>query len=244
MGGVSLLASRKSKPGVDPEAHVYKAVAWWFALCGKMNIASVETMLWDKFPRVCPYCHKAPHIQEECAEKKLWNRGPAWDILSTIGQSGRHPVTLGDWQRMFNDIYPVNQGDEFGSAVARLYEELAELAEAVRVFTSAPGYFLTEAADVFAWLMKVQNIIDERAGRRKGLRGTALEEGFATAYPDICVACGKRVCACPPILPSTIGRIAHEVPEGRGPSEPSGRFMAQDRATALFFAASQPGATL
>lgn len=113
-------------------------------------------------------------------------------------------------------------------------EELAELSEAVRVFPSVPGYFLIEAADVFAWLMKVQNIIDERAGRRKERRGKAIEEGFARAYPDACTDCGRLVCSCPPILASTIGRIAHEVPPGRGSYEPTGRFMAPDKAVEPF----------
>jgi NTP pyrophosphatase (non-canonical NTP hydrolase) len=135
---------------------------------------------------------------------------------------------------MFNDIYPVNQGDQYGAAFARLYEELAELAEAVRVFPSVPGYFLSEAADVFAWLMKVQNVIDEKAGRRRERRGAALEGSFAKAYPDACNDCGRRVCSCPPILASTVGRIAHEVPTGRGSYEPTGRFMTPDRAAEAF----------
>jgi hypothetical protein len=80
-------------------------------------------------------------------------------------------VRLGD---PINLIAPATNADGsvvlFGAAMAaqnaRLYEELAELAEAVRVFPSVPGYFLSEASDVFAWLMKVQNIIDEKGGRR------------------------------------------------------------------------------
>lgn len=166
IGGLSLLASEKTKPGIDKEAQVPKALAWWLALCGKVGVRSVEAMLWDKFPRLCPYCQHPKHEQEECAEKKAAQPGPPWDVLARLGTTSERPATLGGWQRMFNDIYPVNQGDQYGPAFARLYEELAELAEAVRVFPSVPGYFLSEAADVFAWLMKVQNIIDEKAGRR------------------------------------------------------------------------------
>lgn len=166
IGGLSLLASDKSKPGVEREAQAQKALAWWLALCGKVGVRSVESMLWDKFPRVCPYCQRPKHDQEDCAEKKAAAPGPPWELLATLGQKTDRPTTLGAWQRMFNDIYPVNQGDQYGPAFARLYEELAELAEAVRVFPSVPGYFLSEAADVFAWLMKIQNIIDEKAGLR------------------------------------------------------------------------------
>jgi pyrimidine deaminase RibD-like protein/NTP pyrophosphatase (non-canonical NTP hydrolase) len=234
IGGLSLLASDKSKPGVDKEAQVPKALAWWLALCGKVGVRSVEAMLWDKFPRICPYCQYPRHDQEECAEKKAANPGPPWKLLATSGEKAERPATLGGWQRMFNDIYPVNQGDQYGPAFARLYEELAELAEAVRVFPSVPGYFLSEAADVFAWLMKVQNIIDEKAGRRRELRGVAIEASFAKAYPDACSDCRRFVCSCPPILASTIGRIAHEVPSGRGSYEPTGRFMTPDKMAEAF----------
>ncbi len=234
IGGLSLLASDKTKPGVDKEAQVQKALAWWLALCAKVGVRSVEAMLWDKFPRLCPYCQHAKHEQEECAEKKAARPGPPWDVLALLGQNSERPSSLGGWQRMFNDIYPVNQGDQYGPAFARLYEELAELAEAVRVFPSVPGYFLSEASDVFAWLMKVQNIIDEKAGRRKDKREIAIEENFAKAYPDACVDCGRLVCSCPPILASTVGRIAHEVPTGRGSYEPVGRFMTPDKAAEAF----------
>lgn len=222
------------KPGIDREAQVQKALAWWLALCGKVGVRSVEEMLWDKFPSACPYCQRDIHVQEECAEKKAANLGPPWDILAELGKKKTRPSTLGAWQTMFNDIYPVGQNETYPPAFARLYEELAELAEAVRVFPSEPGYFLSEAADVFAWLMKVQNIIDEKAGRRMKLRGRAIEESFAKSYPDACTQCGRRVCACPPILASTIGRIAHEVPSGRGSYEPMGRFITPDKVAQAF----------
>ena len=234
IGGLSLLASNKVKPGVDPERQVPKALAWWLALCGKVGVRSVEQLLWYKFPRVCPYCQQAKHDQEQCAEKKAAFPGPPWEDLAHIGQSQVRPATLGAWQRMFNDIYPVAQTDEYGPIFARLYEELAELSEAVRVFPSVPGYFLSEAADVFAWLMRVQNLIDERGGRRRETRGTALEQEFARSYPDSCTDCGRLVCSCPPILASTVGRIAHEVPLGKGSYGETGSFDTPDKAADRF----------
>jgi pyrimidine deaminase RibD-like protein len=234
IGGLSLLASKKTKPGIDKERQVSKAVAWWLALCGKVAIRSVEDLLWGKFPAVCPYCQQSKHDQEQCAEKKAASPGPPWDMLAHIGGQRTRPERLGAWQRMFNDIYPVTQTDEYGPIFARLYEELAELAEAVRVFPSVPGYFLSEAADVFAWLMRVQNLIDEAAGRRRQQRGTELEKDFAKAYPDACGDCGRLVCACPPILGSTVGRIAHEVPPGRSSYGEGGSFLTPDKAAEQF----------
>jgi pyrimidine deaminase RibD-like protein/NTP pyrophosphatase (non-canonical NTP hydrolase) len=228
IGGLSLLASGKEKPGVDKNRQVSKAIAWWLALCGKVGIKSVEDMLWDKFPGVCPYCQQHPHKQEICAEKKAQNSGPPWSDLASLGATKKRPRTLREWQVMFNEIYPATQQSEFAPSFARLYEELAELAEAVRVFSAVPGYFLSEAADVFAWLMNIQNIVDEKAGRRNAFRGKTLQDEFAKSYPDACRDCGAFVCRCPPILAATIGRIGHEVPTGRGSYEDVGRFMTPD----------------
>jgi NTP pyrophosphatase (non-canonical NTP hydrolase) len=124
--------------------------------------------------------------------------------------------------------------EEFGPSFARLAEELGELAEAVRIFRSQPGYFLSEAADVFAWLMHIQNSVDSKAGVKADTRGNALEIAMSKAYPHGCKDCGRRICICPPILPSTIGRIAHEVPTNRGTFDETGRFMTPERASEFF----------
>jgi pyrimidine deaminase RibD-like protein/NTP pyrophosphatase (non-canonical NTP hydrolase) len=234
VGGLSCVASRKKKPGVDPNAFVAKAVAWWLALCGKLGVKSVEDMLWDKFPGVCPYCQRSKHDPDECREMKIQNLGPNWQRLAEIGKEYQRPNRLGDWQAMFSSIYPSDQVESAGATFARLTEELGELAEAVRVFSAEPGYFLSEAADVFAWLMHVQNALDSEKQVPKKDRGSGLEVSMCRAYPDSCTDCGQKVCSCPPILASTIGRIAHEVPAARGTFEPSGRFFTPDKARKLF----------
>lgn len=217
-GGLSLLASQKKKPEVRPETFVPKALAWWLALCGKIGIRSVEDMVWTKFPRVCPYCLQAKHDQFRCAKAKASRPGPDWEALRSIGSSAgaARPKSLGQWQRMFLEIYEVSQTEDYGPTFARLAEELGELSEAVRIFPAAPGYFVSEASDVFAWLMHVQNIIEYKTGVDKEELGTALERGFSVAYPDRCTDCDKEVCMCPPILEATVGRIAHEIPRVGG----------------------------
>lgn len=234
IGGLSALASGKRKPGVDPEGHIVKAFAWWLTLCGKAGIKSVEDMLWDKFPGLCPYCQQSPHDPDVCAERKAASGGPPWQVVSELGKGKTRPSRLREWQLLFSKIYPAQQTEEYGPSFARLAEELGELAEAVRVFPAEPGYFLSEAADVFAWLMHIQNIVDRKGSVPVDKRGQALELGFCRAYPDSCRECGKRTCACPPILGSTIGRIAHEVPTGRGTYDDAGRFMTPDRASRFF----------
>jgi pyrimidine deaminase RibD-like protein len=236
VGGLSLLASQKKKEGVTPARHIPKALAWWMALCGKLGIRSVEDMLWMKFPGVCPYCHRATHDQFECGKKKAARPGPDWEALAAIGEKGRdsRPKSLGDWQQMYLNIYQVSGTEDYGHSFARLAEELGELAEALRTFPAAPGYFVSEASDVFAWLMRVQNIVELKEGTEKDNIGRALELGFCESYPDLCVDCGLPTCNCAPILEGTVGRIAHEIPKIGGSFDVRSIFLTPERTLALF----------
>lgn len=159
-------------------------------------------------------------------------------ILATGGPmrvaTDSRPMTIAQWQRMFATIYPPSTTDDISKTFAKLMEEIGELAEAIRVFPAAPGYFLSEAADVFAWLMKLNNLVDEDLDTPANERGEKLQEAFANAYPSRCLDCSAAVCTCPPILGTTIGRIAHEVPGARGTYEAGGSFMTAEKASAMF----------
>lgn len=230
VGGLSLLASSKSKPTVTPRFFLPKALAWWLSLSGRLRVASVENLLWTKFPNCCPYCEERIHHPAKCRQRKKENPSPDWPRLQEIGndQKATLPRSLGGWQRMFNQIYPAQHTEDFGLSFARLTEELGELAEAIRAFESAPGYFVSEAADVFAWLMHIQNILDQKEEVAHDQWGLPLEESFCRLYPDCCKDCASEICMCPPILPETIGRIGKEVPDT------SAVFMLPERAVSLF----------
>jgi len=229
-GGLSVLVTEKKKPDLVAEVFVSKAIAWWMALCGKVGVKSVAAMVWAKFPYVCPYCHRCPHDPDECPEKKARQDEPDWDWLEQTGQENvqKRPESLGAWQRMFSAIYPAHQTEVHASTLARCMEELGELAEALRVFPEAPEYFLNEAADVLAWLMHIQNLIDLKRGTPKRDRGIEFETEFCKAYPDRCLDCREVPCTCPLILKTTIGRIAHKLPGGRE------HFMTPDKAQSAF----------
>lgn len=231
IGGLSLLASEKKKENIKPEEYMPKAIAWWLALCGKLGINSVEEMLWDKFPRRCPYCQLETHKDRICKEKKSKEKGPNWELLKSEGAKKLKPKTIGDWQLMFDTIYPGSATDDYKPVFARLVEELGELAEAIRVFPAEPGYFLSEACDVFAWLMRIQNIFD---GKQSNEFGYFLGNKLAENYPGICLDCNQNICSCPPILKSTIGRIAHEIPIPKNSSERVERFLTADQASEKF----------
>jgi NTP pyrophosphatase (non-canonical NTP hydrolase) len=253
MGGLSLLSSGKEKEGVSPETFIPKAIAWWLALCGRVGVRSVEQMLWWKFPYACTYCQQPRCLGDECARRKLDAAAaglpvPDWDRLEAIGRGvenravlegdvlRKRPRTLAEWCDMFGTLYPVTQTETYPPTFGRFTEELGELGEALRVFPIAPGYLLSEAADVFAWLMHLQHLVQRKAPLLE--RGLLLERSFAAAYSQGCKDCGAEVCACPPILPSTLGRIAHEVPEGRASFSAGGALLSTADAMELF----SPGA--
>lgn len=231
VGGLSSVASGKKKPNVTLEEFMPKAVAWWMALAGKLGISSVERMLWAKFPGGCPYCAPDKHNDRTC--KRTPEAKVNWERLASIGVDvkNKKPNTLGGWQAMFAEIYPPKSEQ---MVFARLAEELGELGEAVRAFPVNPGYVLSEASDVFAWLMHLQTTIDLR-GEGVIIHGQLLNANFYSVYPGKCKDCGKRLCLCPAILPSTLGRIAKESSASAEELfRPAGMLMRPDEAIAVF----------
>jgi hypothetical protein len=116
----------------------------------------------------------------------------------------------------------------------RFTEELGELSEALRVSSITPGYFLSEASDVFAWLMNLQNVYHSKEKLSGSQRGWHLSDAFWTAYPDKCRDCGNPICTCPPVLPGTLGRIAHEIPADSLALMPGGGFLTAEEAITYF----------
>jgi hypothetical protein len=206
------------------------------ALCGKVGIRSVEDMLWQKFPYACSYCHLQPHENDACLERKAAAKGPDWAGLKVLGDAHKikKPRTLAQWQEMFSRIYPVTATETYSATIGRFTEELGELSETLRVFPVAPGYFLSEAADVFAWLMHLQNLIHTKTAVKLADRGREMVATFVDAYPDKCIDCNRPVCTCPPILPGTLGRIAHEIPETYASFASGGALLTQEEAQQLF----------
>jgi NTP pyrophosphatase (non-canonical NTP hydrolase) len=209
--GLSVAATQRRKRDLKPEEFLPKAIAWWLALCGRAGVPDVERMLWAKFPFACPYCRQCPHRGGVCKEANAPKMSIDWPAISAIREAGRDskPQTLGSWQRMFNQIYPRDDSTNHETNITRLTEELGELCEAVRTLSVAPEYFVSEAPDVFAWLMGFANQFD--FDKRRNL-GQQLEEDMEHNYPKHCRVCLHQVCKCPPVHPDTLGRIAKEAP--------------------------------
>ena len=210
-GILSMRARKKRREGVSFEDALCKALGWYFPLMAKFKVKSLEELVYRKYPNVCPYCRESPHSDENCktviGTQQSVDHGALRRKYSENQKS--KPRRINEWQTMFHRIYPRTPDDQFRSVVG-LFEELGELAEAVRVFDRYPKYFVGEAADVFSYLMGLAN---EYSIHQK-IEGQApfdLEAEFLKRYPGLCVQCGYQVCICPLVPESTVGRMAKEL---------------------------------
>ena len=65
-GMLTLLDRKKKRDRVDIPGALCKALGWYFPLLAKMGVESVEHLLFTKYPKVCPYCRKSPHVEQQC----------------------------------------------------------------------------------------------------------------------------------------------------------------------------------
>jgi NTP pyrophosphatase (non-canonical NTP hydrolase) len=187
-----------------------KALGWYFPLLAKLRVRSAEQLVFRKFPYVCPYCRRNPHDDSVCKRVRGTARTVDHQALRLCYENNQHlrPKSLSDWQAMFQKIYPRDIEDRSRSIVG-LFEELGELAEAVRVFEQHPFYFAGEAADVFSYLMGIANEISIRMAQDD--EHFSLEDEFIKRYPGLCPQCGSEICICPPVPEATVGRMAKEL---------------------------------
>lgn len=226
VGGLSLIAGTKRKEGLLPEAFLAKSLGWWMSLCAKVGVADLESLVWTKFPNVCPYCEESPHKPAPCKKRRKSGLAlPDWPSLINLAANSQPPETLDDWRLMFSDLYPRVDTTSQDDNLRRLLEELGELAETMRALAVSPRYFYSEAADVFAWLMGMANqyLFDTDQEDRTSF----LQELMTKEYPGRCRVCNREVCKCAPILPETIGRLTREVPSNAYP-QAKGTISAQE----------------
>lgn len=182
-----------------------KCIAWWLALCDKASIESVETLLYLKFPEICPYCQLAQHDRKICKstpETSVINWDRNLEKFHNITRTGKN---IDAWADHFLAIY--RKADSSSPPINKLVEEMGELAEACRYISEHKGYFWSEAADVFAWLMSIHN---QQIGDLP--HGAVLAEAISIYYPDSCRDCGQIKCGCPLLLKSDVSRLSEESP--------------------------------
>lgn len=211
-GMLTLLDRKKHRDNVDVPGALCKALGWYFPLLAKMGVESLEALLFSKYPLVCPYCRKAPHVEHDCKLLKGTDRVLSHDEVRALTDKNweKRPASLNEWQQMFADIYPRSYNAPSGFSTIALLEELGEIAEAVRVFDRYPHYFYGEAADAFSYLMGLANEYQLQCISEG--RHFDYEIEFIARYPGLCIACGAKVCVCPTVPAATVGRMAKEMP--------------------------------
>lgn len=209
-GMLTQLDRKKKRIKVDVTSAICKALGWYFPLLAKMGIASVEDLVFLKYPYACPYCREKPHNDARC---KLVRGADATvshgDVLQLVEDNrASMPADLNGWRRMFAAIYPRALNAPPGFSSVALFEELGELAEAIRVFDRYPHYFYGEAADVFSYIMGIAN---EYALTLDDECSFDLQAEYVSRYPGLCINCGSRTCMCPAVPRATVGRMAKEL---------------------------------
>jgi NTP pyrophosphatase (non-canonical NTP hydrolase) len=203
---------QKKREEVSREDALCKALGWFFPLMAKFKIASIEELVYRKYPYACPYCRKMPHNDPICKTVRGAKSTVDHEALGKEYSKNKHkrPKSLTDWVRMFQDIYPRAVHDSKARSTLGLFEELGELAEAIRVFDRYPKYLVGEAADVFSYLMGLANEHSLRVAMDED-REFQFEAEFMKRYPGLCTQCGDEICKCPSIPEATVGRLAKEL---------------------------------
>ena len=175
-----------------------KMFAWGVALLKAVHPeeTDLEGIILRKFPNLCPYCGKSP-----C---NCWNgEKPTLDPERLRSDFYRNAPSMrrsaNDFQMMFGNIYgeswgDINSKEGRSKLFTRMFEELAEIAEAIRFYHLYPENFENELADFFAWWFGLVSCFSDESGRGKLL----VEDILWAAYPGHCQFCNLNSCFCRP----------------------------------------------
>lgn len=182
-----------------------KVFAWFCALVRSIDVSNLEVLVWSKFPGLCPFCRLVPC---SCQPGKKANMDLKFLREAAEQNSTRRPMSLSQWQALFEEIYrqrsrglvpkPVGPDNTNGKSllhgsILKLYEELTELSEAIRLRPFYPDNVKNEIADVFASICGLANCLPVSFGLEEKLD---LGVEVWRKYPDVCDTCGNTVCNC------------------------------------------------
>lgn len=101
------------------------ALSWAIGLANRLHV-NLENEMWLRFPMACPYCHSKP-----CSCKVVKSTQPQNKLNRP---NNLRPQTLGDFQKMFEAIYP-SKLRTLADAGIHLAEEMGEVSEALHQFS-------------------------------------------------------------------------------------------------------------
>ena len=107
-GMLTLHDRKKHREGLSVTDALCKALGWYFPLLSKLKIASVEELVFRKYPNACPYCRAKPHRELECKQVRGTTKTVDHDAVNALFRNNwrDRPNTLNDWQKMFKIFIP------------------------------------------------------------------------------------------------------------------------------------------
>ncbi|MBI2584231.1 MAG: hypothetical protein HYW25_06175 [Candidatus Aenigmarchaeota archaeon] len=155
------------------------SLSWFLSVMNRLHI-DLDEEVWNRFPHLCSYCAACPCT---CKEEKVLKRRKAPVNMKN------QPKTLGQFQEMFEAIYP-HEKRTIDHAGVHLAEELGEFSEAILKFRGEhkDDHFnevKIEAADVFSNMMGVFNSMK-----------IDLAKELSSMFYNNCHECHKAPCEC------------------------------------------------
>ena len=155
------------------------AFSWLMAIGNRLHVV-MEDEVWRRFPYLCSYCGQRPC---SCKITK-----PAARMKVKIDNTHR-PTTLGNFQKMFEEIYPA-ANRTLADAGVHLAEEMGEVSEAIHNYLGQ--HLMKQFDDVRLEMADFVSCIF-------GVANSAhvdIAEDLAAMFSDNCHVCHKAPCIC------------------------------------------------
>lgn len=219
------ITSSKHQSGDKFRKYYAKYFAWYCSLVAQACL-DIETAIWTKFPRRCPYCGL-----EVCAF--LYNPGmrhhrtaDRWELRRIAAEQLKaDPAlasrSLSQWFAHFISIYPINLHRSFGDITERFHEEQSELIKVVReanafrqgsdgALADSPARIkvLEELSDLISWFLTLgASVLTNRrdplgaypeflSRDPSGRLQVDFDEFIFGVYREGCPDCGRKPCGC------------------------------------------------
>lgn len=155
------------------------ALSWYMSLMNRLHI-DVESIVWNRFPYLCSYCGNQPCT---CKVEKIISR------RNVVPNSSPRPKTIGEYQEMFNKIYPP-EGRTQTDAAIHLAEEIGELSETFHVYmgnrdAKELDNIYIESADYFSCVMGIFNSLNINCA-----------DELSQMFSNNCHICHNSPCTC------------------------------------------------
>lgn len=161
--------------------------AWICAMSSRHG--SLEDMIWEKFPGMCPYCFSHSDCQCIASKPHYTDAQKAERLDSARKDLSKRPTTFVGWQQMLNSIYgKVNRSHSLDQLGYHLSEEIGEVAKALRLRDKS---MLLELADVFGWLVGMTHKISAMTCSEY-----RLDDMVWQRFPGRCPHCNETICVC------------------------------------------------